>query len=212
MNNFINAVNISNSMVRVLIATTYRFEPVMASTTKVSADRLILLIDKKPDDKQKKSVDLIKKSLGSVLEIKTIGIDVYDIVAIAKKSIEIIDLLSDKDEIYIDITSGRKTQAFGLLFGAYARNDRIKKIMYVKEEDKKIITLPKLSYSLTSGQKRIVEYISKNNIESMTDFSEEVEVSRGMLYKHIKELKEMDIIEETPEGIQLTDYGQIVVM
>jgi CRISPR-associated protein Csa3 len=199
-------------MVRVLIATTYRFEPVMASTTKVSADRLILLIDKKPDDKQKKSVDLIKKSLGSVLEIKTMGIDVYDIVAIAKKSIEIIDLLSDKDEIYIDITSGRKTQAFGLLFGAYARSDRIRKIMYVKEEDKKIITLPKLSYSLTSGQKRIVEYISKNNIESMTDFSEEVEVSRGMLYKHIKELKEMDIIEETPEGIQLTDYGQIVVM
>ncbi len=199
-------------MVRVLIATTYRFEPVMASTTKVSADRLILLIDKKPDDKQKKSVDLIKKSLGSVLEIKTIGIDVYDIVAIAKKSIEIIDLLSDKDEIYIDITSGRKTQAFGLLFGSYARSDRIKKIMYVKEEDKKIITLPKLSYSLTSGQKRIVEYISKNNIESMTDFSEEVNVSRGMLYKHIKELKDMDIIEETPEGIQLTDYGRIVVM
>ena len=199
-------------MNKILIATIYTFEPIMASATKVSADRLILLIDKKPDDKQKKSVDLIKKSLGSVLEIKTVGIDVYDIVSISKETIRIIDLLSDKDEIYIDITSGRKTQALGLLFGAYARCDRIKRTMYVCEEDKQILSLPKVSYSLTSAQKRIVEYISKNNIKSMTDFSEDIDVSRGMLYKHIKELKDMDIIEDTPEGIKLTDYGEIVVM
>ena len=46
------------------------------------------------------------------------------------------DLLSDKDEIYVDITAGRKTKALGLLFGSYARINRVKKIMYVKEEDK----------------------------------------------------------------------------
>jgi len=142
-----------------------------------------------------------------------IKIRIFNVCLISsKETIRIIDLLSDKDEIFIDITSGRKTQALGLLFGAYARCDRIKKIMYVTEEDKQIITLPKVSYSLTSAQKRIIEYISKNEIRSMTDFSEEVDVSRGMLYKHIKELKDMDIIEDTPDGITLTDYGKIVVM
>jgi CRISPR-associated protein Csa3 len=199
-------------MANILIATIYSYEPIMAIATKISADRLIILSDKKPDNKQKKSIELIKQSLGSVLEIKRISIETYNIVQIAKETIKIIDLLSDKDQIYIDITAGRKTQALGLLFGAYARCDRIKKISYVTEEDKKVITLPKVSYNLTSAQKRIVEFISNNKIKSMTDFSEEVDVSRGMLYKHIKELKDMDIIEETPEGIKLTDYGKIVVM
>jgi len=184
----------------------------MAIATKISADRLILLKDKNSNDKQKKSIELVKKSLGSVLEIKTVPIEVYDIVEIAKEVIKIIDLLSDKDKIYVDITSARKTQALGLLFGAYARCDRIKRISYVTEEDKQVISLPKVSYNLTSAQKRIVEFISNNKIRSMTDFSEEVDVSRGMLYKHIKELKDMDIIEDTPEGIKLTDYGKIVVM
>jgi CRISPR-associated protein Csa3 len=199
-------------MTKILIATIYSYEPIMAIATKISADRLILLKDKNSNDKQKKSIELVKKSLGSVLEIKTVSIEVYNIVAIAKEAIKIIDLLSDKDEIYVDITSARKTQALGLLFGAYARCDRIKRISYVTEEDKQVISLPKVSYNLTSAQKRIVEYISKNNIRSMTDFSDDVDVSRGMLYKHIKELKDMDVIEDTTEGIRLTDYGQIVVM
>jgi len=121
-------------MAKILIATLYVFEPIIASSTKISADRLILLIDKQPDEKQQKSLDIIKQSLGSVLEIKTVKTDVYDIVEVARESVKIIDLLSDKDEIYIDITAGRKTKALGLLFGAYARSTRIKRIMYVKEE------------------------------------------------------------------------------
>ena len=112
-------------MTKILIATLYIFEPVIAAATKISADRLILLIDHEPDETQQKSLDIIKQSLGSVLEIKTVETDVYDIVEVAKETVKIIDLLSDKDEIYIDVTAGRKTKALGLLFGAYARSDRI---------------------------------------------------------------------------------------
>lgn len=43
-------------------------------------------------------------------------------------------------------------------------------------------------------------------------FSENIDVSRAMLYKHIKELKSMDILEERADGIKLTDYGRIVVL
>ena len=46
----------------------------------------------------------------------------------------------------------------------------------------------------------------------MSDFSSNVGVSQAMLYKHIKELKEMDVIEETDKGIKVTDYGRIVVL
>ena len=168
--------------------------------------------DKNPDDKQSKSLQLIKQSLGSVLEIKTIPTDVYDIVEVAKESVKVIDYLSDKDEIYIDITAGRKTKALGLLFGSYARSDRIKRIFYVREESKQVMNLPKLSYNITSGQNKIIGFLLNNKISSMADFSKEVDISRAMLYKNIKQLKAMDIIEETKNGFQLTDYGRIVIL
>jgi len=199
-------------MTKILIATLYIFEPVIAAATKISADRLILLIDHEPDETQQKSLDIIKQSLGSVLEIKTVETDVYDIVEVAKETVKIIDLLSDKDEIYIDVTAGRKTKALGLLFGAYARSDRIKRIIYVKEENKQVVNLPKLSYSITPGQQKIIEYLLKNEVRSMSEFAEKVDVSKAMLYKHIKELKDMDVIEDTSEGFKLTDYGRIVVL
>jgi CRISPR-associated protein Csa3 len=199
-------------MTRVLIATLYIYEPIIAAVTKVTVDKLILLIDHEPDEKQSKSLEVIKQSLGSVLEITPIKTDVYDIVEVAKETVKIIDSHSDKDDIYIDITAGRKTKALGLLFGAYARSNRIKRIMYVKEENKQIMNLPKLSYSITPGQYKIIEYLMNNKVKSMTAFSEKIDVSRAMLYKHIKELKEMDILEETGEGLNLTDYGRISVL
>ena len=199
-------------MTKVLLATLYVFEPVIATSTKISADKLILLIDKEPDATQQKSLDIIKQSLGSVLEIKTVKTDVYDIVEVARETVKIIDLLSDKDEIYVDITAGRKTKALGLLFGAYARSDRIKRIMYVKEENKQVVNLPKLSYNITPGQLKIIESLLQGNAKSMADLAEKVDVSKAMLYKHIKELKDMDVVEDSKEGIQLTDYGRIVVL
>ena len=199
-------------MTKILLATLYVFEPVIAVSTKISADRLILLIDNEPDEQQQKSLDIIKQSLGSVLEIKTVKTDVYDIVEVAKETVKIIDLLSDKDEIYVDITAGRKTKALGLLFGAYARSNRIKRIMYVKEENKQVVNLPKLSYNITPGQLKIIEYLLQGNAKSMAELAEKVDVSKAMLYKHIRELKEMDIVEDTKEGMQLTDFGRIVVL
>ena len=199
-------------MTNILIATLYVFEPIIASATKMSADRLILLIDKKPDKKQLESLEILKQSLGSVMGITTVETEVYDIVEVAKETVKIIDLLSDKDEIYVDITAGRKTKALGLLFGSYARTDRVKKIMYVKEEDKSIVSLPKLSYSITPGQYKIIKFLFKNKIISMVDLAEKADISKAMLYKHVKELKDMDIIENTKEGLQLTDYGRIVVL
>jgi len=199
-------------MVKILISTIYAFEPVIASATKISADRLYLLIDKKPDDKQKASIKMIQQSLGSVLEIKTVETEIYDIYEVAKETVKIIDILSDKDKIFIDITAGRKTKALGLLFGAYARGDRIQRIMYVKEETKQVMNLPKLTYSVTPGQIKIIEFLESHKIKTMADFASEIKISKSLLYQSIKDLKRMDIIEETSEGIKLTEYGRIVVL
>lgn len=202
-----NDVNMGGK--KVLIATLYSSEPVILAATKLGPDRLILLIDRKPDSAQEKSLKIIQDSLGKVLEVKAVKTDVYDIVEVAKKCVEIIDIQPTEDTIYVNITSGRKTKAIGLLFAAYARHDRVAKIAYNPEEDRtKVVYLPKLSFKLTDSQKKIMHYLEEGDYDSISDLSKKIDLSTAMLYRAIDELKDMDLIT-TDEGLKLTDAGKI---
>ena len=194
---------------KVLIATLYSPEPVILATTKLGPDRLILLVDEEPDKVQSESVKLIQNSLGKVMDIKIIKTDVYDIVKVAEKAVEIIDMQPKDDIIYVNITGGRKTKAIGLLFAAYARHEMVKKIAYNPEEDtSSVVYLPRLSFRLTESQKTILEYISKAEYQSITDLADKVDLSKAMVYRTIDELKDMDLVE-TENGLKLTDAGKI---
>ena len=194
---------------KVLIATLYNPDPVILAATKLGPDRLILLIDKKPTPEQEESLKIIQNSLGKVIEVKAVKTDVYDIVEVARKCVEIIDMQPKDDALYVNITSGRKTKAIGLLFAAYARHDRVKKIAYNPEEDKSsVVYLPKLSFKLTDSQKKILEYIDESEYESISDLSKKIDMSNAMLYRAIDELKDMDLMT-TEEGLKLTDAGKI---
>ena len=195
---------------KVLIATVYSPEPVLLAATRLGPERLILLVDKDSDKEQKNSVKLIEDSLGKVIDVKVVETETYDIVAIATKCVEIIDMQPKDDEIYVNITSGRKTKAIGLLFAAYARHDKVTKIAYNPEEEKEnsIVYLPRLSFKLTESEKTILEAIAKGKYESISDLANKINLSTAMLYRAIDELKDMDLIT-TDVGIRLTDAGKI---
>jgi len=213
MESYINeekpVISINNMGKKVLIATLYSPEPVILAATRLGPDRIILLIDKEPNKEQENAVKLIQNSLGKVIDIKTSKTDVYDIVEVAKKAVELIDMQPNEDHIFINITSGRKTKAIGLLFAAYARHDRVSKIAYNPEEDKnKVIYLPRLSFKLTENEKRILEEVDKNPGSSISDLSKKIEISTAMLYRAIGELEDMDLVSKE-EGYKLTDAGRI---
>ncbi|MGY4884450.1 MAG: CRISPR-associated CARF protein Csa3 [Nanobdellota archaeon] len=194
---------------KVLIATLYSPEPVLLAATRLGPERMILLIDKEPNKEQESAVKLIQDSLGKVIDIKIIKTEVYDIVDVAKKVVEIIDLQPTEDHIFINITSGRKTKAIGLLFAAYARHDRVSKIAYNPEEDKnKVIYLPKLRFILTEKQKSILEELDKHPESSISDLSNKIDISTAMLYRAIAELEDMDLVSKE-DGYKLTDAGRI---
>src|SRR3989344_9552601 len=109
-------IRISNMGKRVLIATLYSPEPVLLATTRLGPERLILLVDKTPNKEQDAAVCLIQDSLGKVIDVKIVKTDVYDIVEIARECVKIIDMQPEGDHIFVNITSGRKTKAIGLLF------------------------------------------------------------------------------------------------
>ncbi len=195
---------------KVLIATLYNPEPVLLASTRLGAERLILLIDKEPNKEQEASVKLIQESLGKVIDVKIVKTEVYDIVEVARKCVEIIDAQPKEDHIFVNITSGRKPKALGLLFAAYARHDKVSRIAYNPEEDKEtsIVYLPKLSFKLTESQKKILEEIERGKYESTADLAKKIDLSTGMLYRAIAELQDMDLVS-TEKGIELTDAGKI---
>ena len=198
-------------MSKVLMATLYSPDPVLVAANRLGPDRLILLIDKKPNKEQTKNYKLIEESLGRVVDVKQVKTEVYDIVSVAEKCVEIIDMQPKNDEIFINITSGRKTKALGLLFAAYARSNRVKKIAYNPEEDKTaVVWLPKMSFKLTKSQKKVLEILAdKDYVKiSYTNLSEKIEISRAMLYRSIDELRDLGYVS-TEEGLVLTDAGKI---
>jgi len=214
MENYINepsSLNVEGGLMgkKVLIATLYNPEPVILATTRLGPERLILLIDKDPSKEQESSLKLIEDSLGKVIEVKVVKTDVYDIVNVATKCVEIIDMQPKDDTIYVNITSGRKTKAIGLLFAAYARHERVKKVAYNPEEDRNaVVYLPRLSFKLTESEKKVLEYIYSGKYESISDLSKKIDLSTAMLYRAIDELKDKDLIT-TEEGLKLTDAGKI---
>jgi len=196
-------------MGKVLIATLYNPDPVILAATRLGPDRLILLIDQKPTKEQEDSLKLIQNSLGKVIDVKAVKTDVYDIVKVATKCVEVIDVQPKDDTIYVNITSGRKTKAIGLLFAAYARHDRVKKVAYNPEEDRNaVVYLPRLSFKLTESQKKVLEYVNDGEYQSITDLADKIDLSRAMIYRAIDELKDMDMLT-TEEGLKLTDAGKI---
>jgi CRISPR-associated protein Csa3 len=198
-------------MAKVLIATLYSIDPVLIAANRLGPDRLILLIDEKPDKKQAANLKIIEESIGRVVDVKKVPTKVYDIVRVAEKCVEVIDLQPKDDEIFINITAGRKTKALGLLFSAYTRSNRIKKIAYNPEEDKTaVIWLPKLSFKLNESQKKILHALDDkdNHKITITSLADKIEMSRAMLYRSLDELKDLGYLT-TEEGLELTDAGKI---
>src|SRR3989338_7646200 len=56
-------------MAKVLIATVYGPDPVLVATNKLGPDRLILFVDQEPSKEQENSINLIKNSLGRVIDV-----------------------------------------------------------------------------------------------------------------------------------------------
>ena len=195
---------------RVLIATLYGAEPVLMAIARLGVERVVLLIDFKPDEIQQESLEKIKNSLGQAVKIETLKTSNYDIVEIASKCVELIDLKAKDEEIHINITSGRKTKAIGLLFAAYARHDYVSRISYYPEEQEiaSVVYLPKLSFKLSRSQKMILEALEKGKYKTIKDLSKKVKLSTAMLYRAIDELRDNDFVAVDGE-IKLTDAGRI---
>ena len=193
-----------------LISTFYSLEPVMVAITKLSPEKLILLINEDVGKERLQSEVTLRETVGKVIEIETLNTSVYDVVKIARDTAEIIDNeKANGKNIIVNVSGGRKTQALGALFGSYARHEKVERIVYLTEEDNEVVEIPKLNYGISPTKKLILEEMDKGD-SSVNNLSIKIGISRGMTYNHIRELREMGLIEHNK--LEITSAGQLAII
>ncbi|WP_321421815.1 CRISPR-associated CARF protein Csa3 [uncultured Methanobacterium sp.] len=197
-------------MENTLISTIYSLEPVMACITQFSPNKIILIREEDAPDKIKEAEHMLQETVGKVLEIVTVPTSIYNVVMVARDTAEIIEEeYAHGRNIVVNISGGRKPQALGALFGSYARHDMVEKIVYITEEDKNIIDLPILNFGISKTKRVILEelYSGENNVRNL---STKIGISRGMTYNHIRELREMGLID--PKAFKITSAGELAII
>ncbi len=203
----------------ILISSLYEIsDPIISTAVKYSVNKIILFKQKNSDKRLDSSISKLKttfKKPNFELEFKTI--DVYDLYSIASNFVDVIDSLPKSNKIFVNITGGRKTLSLGLLFGVYARSNRIKEVIYVTEEDGTFVVLPKLDFDLSDSERKVLGYINtcnKTNCDLViTKLSDDVCLSRAMVYKVLTELENRNYITSDKDNkFVLTDAGKIVLL
>jgi CRISPR-associated protein Csa3 len=201
-------------MNKILLTNTYSFTPMVGAITKIGPEEVYLIVDKKLDDNQKQAREKLKNTFKHITfkEIKT---SVYETYEIAKEIISAIDkIYNENKEIYIDITSGRKTKSIGIMLGCYARSNKIKDIVYFTQEINKMISLPKLSFDISKRAYDLLVEINKKKI-TLSDLanSDKLNLGRTAIYNNIRDFKEKGfVIEDKDSMLKLTDYGKLLLL
>jgi CRISPR-associated protein Csa3 len=193
-----------------LISTIYSLEPVMASITKFSPTKLVLLREEDAPGKKLESERMLMETVGKVIQIENKITSLYDVVQIAEDTAEVIEKESANGKrITVNISGGRKPQALGALFGCYARHNDVERIVYITEEDGEAIELPILNFGISKTKRLILEEM-KTSESSVKNLAIKIGISRGMTYNHVRELREMGFIAR--DGMEITTAGRLAII
>ena len=193
-----------------LISTVYSIEPVMICITQFSPKKVVLIMEEEPPKEKEQVQKIIEDTLGNFLEVKIKETSLYDVVQIAKDTVDTIDEeRANGRKVVVNISGGRKTQALGVLFGCYARNNDVQRIAYVTEEEGEIIDLPILSFGISKTKKKVLEELKRGET-SVKNLALKLGISRGMTYNHIRELRNMGFID--PEKLEITSAGELAIL
>jgi len=200
---------------RVVISTIYEGYAVKQAITKLSPDKLILLVDEPFDaNKKEKMIQLIKSIkdfFKETLIVETAKIPSYDIPKIMEEVIKIIDKeYKEGNKIFVHTTEGRKTTSFALLFAAYRRKNKINAAYYITEEKHALIKLPLLNFDINNTKKFFLKEIANGNGE-LKELQKKAKLKPSATYQNIQELRQEGYLSNDKEP-KLTELGRVMIL
>jgi len=190
-----------------LISTFYSFEPFVAAAHAYSPTRIHLVVAKDSLPKVEPDLAKVKQLYGSVASIETLKVDDCDLLSIAKDAVKLLEGL--KGRAIVNVSGGWKLLAQGVLYGCYARPELVEKIVCNNLIDNSLVELPKLTYGLTSAKLEVLEEIAKRNNRPIAEIAAKLEKTPGMLYQHLKELKDAGYVNEE---FEITLAGRLALV
>ncbi len=200
---------------RVIISTIYEGYAVKQAITKLSPDKLILLVgepfDTRKKDKMIRLIKTIKEFFKGTLMVETTKISSYNIPKIMEEVIKIIDKeFKEGNKIFVHTTEGRKTTSFALLFAAYRRKNKIKGAYYITEEEHTLIKLPLLNFEINDTKKSVLKEVSKGNGE-LKQIMKKLKLKQSATYQNLQELKQEGYLSNNKK-LKLTELGKIMTL
>jgi CRISPR-associated protein Csa3 len=198
----------------VMIATLgFEAEPLIIGMQTFNTKKLVLIREADPPSEVKKVENLMQNTFGAIVEIEVKEVqNWYDILGLVDLMTYLINSEHDKgNNVYVNITGGRKTGSISALLGVFKNIDKVSEVFYVTEEAHEVLPIPKISWSLHKTKLDLLRLVSTgvNDIDVLKD---ELDVSRTMTYTHLRDLKEQGLISETPEGYELTLAGKLILI
>jgi len=191
----------------VLISTFYSFDPFVAAAHAYSPSRIYLVVAKDTLAKIESDLSKVKEFYGKVATIEVIKVEDSDLFAIAKDTVKLLE--GQKGRVIVNVSGGWKLLAQGVLYGCYARPKLVEKIICNNLADKSIVEIPKLSYGLTSAKKKLLEEIAKRNGRPIAEIAQKLKKTPGMLYQHLKELRDNGYVDVT---FEITLAGKMALL
>jgi CRISPR locus-related DNA-binding protein len=192
-----------------LIATFYSFEPFVAAAHAYSPSRIQLIIAKDTVGKIDAQIAKVREVYSGVADIKPpVEVKQSDLFAVAKKTVELLEKNSGKT--IVNVSGGQKLMAQGVLYGCYARPKLVDQIVCNELPDiNKLVELPKLSFGLSQAKRGLLGEIERRNGKSIAEIAGKLGKTPGMLYQHLKELKEAGYVDEK---FKITLAGRIALL
>ena len=179
-----------------LIATFYNVKPFLPAALKYSPKKIVLLVD--DDGKEiRENIKAVKKTFGDIVKIEVVKVPKDDVQVIAKTTVDLIDTnKAAGNKIIVSIAAGNRALATAVMFGCYARADRVQRIVTNGAQDNALVSLPKLTYNIGSTKRELLSKLNDRRGRTIMEIAKEMRRTRGMIYQHLKELKDSGYLDE----------------
>lgn len=202
-------------MTKTLFTTVWQGHSIKKLLIKYNFDKIVFLKDiLHGQTTQNKIISDLKKDIKDIISVEEENIGVYDIYSITKDISELIKTHS-KEEIYFNLTEGRKTQMFAIYLSISLNRELIKDVFYVTEEDSeptKIISLPILGKEeLTPTEKRVLLELTDKQLKAR-QIAQNLAQNEIYTFRVLKELIIKKYVEKENDEYKLTNSGQIMIL
>jgi CRISPR locus-related DNA-binding protein len=193
-----------------LIATFWNVKPFLPAVLKFAPRKVILLIAGPDDKSMEANLDAVRTTFKDTFALEKVRMPMDDIYEQAKKTVELIDREATPENlVVVSVGGGWKTLTNGVLYGCYARPQRVYRIVSNTKNLDGVIELPRLSYNLTPAKKAILMKVAGRGSKSIAEIASELHRSRAMTYAYLREMRDDGYVDES---FAVTDAGKLALL